>query len=362
MSRSTRNRLLIALTLIAAIALGVIVLALVLRPEPRPRGPALVYQYYGLGDSAIPSQIYRIDIADGALVRLSSGDMQDERPAVSPDGRYLAFQRRPDNTVSGELHIMEIATGHTRLVSDADGSFSNITWSPDGERLAFTRIYGGGIVSIHTIDRDGTDLRPLLPQDVHSSFPVWSPDGTQIAYTARTGEWPGITSYMQVYVLTLADGEPRQIMDLSSTAPVWSPDGRWIAVSAQTFYAEPGQLYLIDAATGDHRHIATPGSISEPVWSPDGTQIAFVSRSSITSDDPDIYVIDANGSDLRRLTFDLPLRPGALVWSPDGAYLAFSSYDGTSGDVHLLDLANGVLRNLTSSPPGTIASSPVWIP
>jgi Tol biopolymer transport system component len=63
-----------------------------------------------------------------------------------------------------------------------------------------------------------------------------------------------------------------------------------------------------------------------PVWSPDGDQVAFVRRQH---DHWEIYVVDADGGNLRRLT-NTPTRPDGTVansvapaWSPDGSYVAF---------------------------------------
>ncbi len=321
----------------------------------RPRGPYVIYQVY-TQDSSTPTQLYMTDVRRGTTQRLSDGTTSDERPAISPDGRFLAFQRREPTALGGELHMMEIATRQTRMVSDAPGSFAQIVWSPDGEELAFTRIYGGGVVAVFLMDADGGNLRPLLDETLYHNYPTYSPDGGKIAFSARTGTWPGITDFMQGHSIT-RDGQVRRVMELSSTAPVWSPDGRFILLSAQLFYGDPGQVYVIDRENGESQLLRVPGNVSEAIWSPDGSQIAFIAHLGQLAD---VRVMDSNGQNQRSLKNDPNLIPAQITWSPDGSQIAFYGLVHEQGDIYLLNPATTELRNLTNNPPGIYASSPIW--
>jgi Tol biopolymer transport system component len=330
----------------------------------RPRGPYIVYQVSERGSHTTPAQIYMTDIRRSTTQKLSVGTTWDERPAVSPDGRHIAYQRRESTDFDqGALYIMEIATRRARLVLDTGGGFSNQVWSPDGRQLAFAWRSGDGEIGIHIVDVTGDNLRTLFPADLRATFPAWSSDGSQIAFSARTGQWVGITDFNQGYVTSLESGETRQIMSMASNAPVWSPGGRYIALSAWLQYADSGNIYIIDTQTDETRQLTRDLSTGELTWSPDGSRIVFVARSRARRHDrnaADLYVIDADGGNLRRLTVDLPMPPFQLTWSPDGEYLAYYSYDDDSGDVYLLHIASGGIRNLTNMPPGHYASSPGW--
>ena len=85
------------------------------------------------------------------------------------------------------------------------------------------------------------------------------------------------------------------------------------------------EIYVMDADGNNLRNLTNnPGSDESPSWSPDGQKIAFQS-------DPDggknfeIYVMDADGNNLRNLT-NHPAWDGAPSWSPDGQRIAFVSY------------------------------------
>lgn len=139
------------------------------------------------------------------------------------------------------------------------------------------------------------------------------------------------------------DGDPDIYLRLSNGAnvklthnrvgdfdAVWSPDGsRLVFVRA---VGSGSALFVMDADGTDVRRLTTPvrtpdgrrSSDQAPAWSPDGRRIAFVSDR--TGGEPEVFRVDADGSDLRRLT-----RTAAHVsdhnptWSPDGRWIWFDS-------------------------------------
>jgi TolB protein len=92
----------------------------------------------------------------------------------------------------------------------------------------------------------------------------------------------------------------------------------------------------------------------QPVWSPDGKKIAFVSTRDATKDSSNIWVVNADGSNLRQFTYrgknDYP------TWSPDGTKLAFQS----NGLIWEIELATSTFTPLTSS--GRNWYAPDWHP
>jgi len=98
-----------------------------------------------------------------------------------------------------------------------------------------------------------------------------------------------------------------------------------------------------------------PGNDLDPQPSPDGARIIFQSN---RDGNPEIYVIDANGSNPRRLTEHLGY-DGEPTWSPDGAQIAFVSDRGGVYDLWVMDADGGNLRQLTS---GAYAFTPAWSP
>jgi hypothetical protein len=91
---------------------------------------------------------------------------------------------------------------------------------------------------------------------------------------------------------------------------------------------------------------------SEPVWSPDGTKIAFARYN--TNNFSDIFVMNADGSDQRRLTQSRKdLSP---TWSPDGTKIAFARYNNNTGDIFVMNADGSDQRAVASG------SGPAWSP
>jgi TolB protein len=149
-----------------------------------------------------------------------------------------------------------------------------------------------------------------------------------------------------VYVQSLRDGSRRAVAAFkgSNSAPAWSPDGKRLAV---TLTRDAGsQIYLIDADGSGLTRLTRSGAIdTEPVWSPDGQWIYFTSD---RGGSPQIYRVASSGGDARRITFEGTYNVSPDV-SPDGRYLAYIQRDGGRFRVVLHELASNQVRALTDS-------------
>jgi TolB protein len=141
--------------------------------------------------------------------------------------------------------------------------------------------------------------------------------------------------------------------------PSWSPDGRRLAfvdgTAATGRNAGEGDIAVIDADGSDLHRITGVGTDTQPAWSPDGTRIAFVRFASGSSD---IYVIRPDGSGLHRLTHMGSMRP---AWSPDGRWIAFTAPLPSRGNPHVFVMrADGArVRQLAH---GVEEYDPAWSP
>ena len=184
----------------------------------------------------------------GALILVSAGtaSAQQGRAAGDKDSMLAFVSERDGNS---EIYVMNVdGTGLLRLTNDA-GRDTDPAWSPDGKRIAFASDRAGSS-DIYVMNADGSNL-VRRTQTGSSEAPAWSPDGSKIAFSSlRDGQFG-------IYVMSV--------------------DGDW---------ANPTRV-------GYDR-----GWNAHPAWSPDGGQIAFVSDWRAFDFLFDVYVMNADGSNI----------------------------------------------------------------
>ena len=129
-----------------------------------------------------------------------------------------------------------------------------------------------------------------------------------------------------------------------------SPDGGQLA------YADAsGEIVVVNLQSGEKIILTTGFQDANPVWSPDGTQIAF----GRVTDGSQIFVMDANGTNLRSITPVGNAQPGG--WSPDStSFLYWTQVDGPTNLIHLVNVSSGAVTDLFSVQ--TSGPSPVFSP
>ncbi len=206
------------------------------------------------------------------------------RPPVSttPDGRLVAFARRgrlPSGSLMYDLHLADTRTNVTRRLT-FEGRVSSPALSPDGRRVAFVRNEEGGAAIFLADTATGHFSRVTESSpDRQVSHLRWHPSQNRIAYYVfdETGQ-------RRIEAVSLDDGAIVQITDGSEDdrAPVWSPDGRQIGFTS--LRDQVPNIFVADVESGSVRrvtHLATGASLTD--WStgrePGGDMIAIVAHS-----------------------------------------------------------------------------------
>ena len=241
--------------------------------------------------------VYSMRRDGGDVRRLTTGSAVDRHPSLSPSGQRIAFLR--GDFAQDDLYVMRSdGTGVHRLTR-FEGGVESPAWSPNG-----------GLIAFSAYERQGS-------QSKGSDIYTVRPDGTHLHRITRLG---------------------------NATGPSWSPDGRKLVFS-RVKYAD---LWLVRADGSSLRRLTrAPRNVgyTNPSWSPDGMRIAFVRRDDSTGD---LFVVDADGSHVRRLVTDGDCRSPA--WSPDGKRIFFSARLGGSPDLYSIGANGGGPRALLRSP------------
>jgi uncharacterized repeat protein (TIGR01451 family) len=289
-------------------------------------------------------KLARVLLAAGAAWLLAGYlPVADTAVAAFPGGNgAIAYECFHQDVGQDICTINADGTGQAQLTSDGHDGLP--AWSPDGNQIAFDCSSG-----ICVMDADGSNQKLLAK---NGDAPAWSPDASRIAFDC------GGICVMD------ADGSNRTQLTSGFDAGLsWSPDGSKIAFS-ENLEPAGSDLYVMNEDGSGLTPLTNAGASNNPPenrmpdWSPDGTEIAFSSTRDVSPPSfGEIYVMNADGSGVTRLTFggtNSALNPS---WSPDGTKIAFWSDRVTGGEIDVMNADGSALTTLTT--PGT---NPDWQP
>ena len=275
-------------------------------------------------------------------------------PAISPDGRWVAYAVREtnwtDNTYETEVWLADTrVAGSGRQLTNAAKSSTQPAFSADGKWVAFisdrtdTR-------QLYRLSLDGGEAEALTSGTEGVTAFAWAPDGMRIAYTMTDAVTPAMKERTEKYgEYTHEDHDARMaqlhVLDLRAKTSraltagafvvgsfAWSPDGARLAfdhrVNSDAGMSGTADISLVDAASGQVTPLVTQaGPDTNPKWSPDGRQIAFESAMAKTFyffENSVVAVVPAGGGTPQALTTRFDENPSLVAWTPSGIYFSAS--------------------------------------
>jgi Tol biopolymer transport system component len=226
------------------------------QPAVSPDGRRIAFQrlaYSGEPQPGQPQDLSYLAVTGlrGERVRLLAEPAAD--PAWSPSGRWIAFSRD-----DGLYRIRADGRGLRRLVT---GSAVQVDWSMRGV-LVFTRLREtrrGFRTDLYSVRPDGSGLRRLT-RSGGARYPSWSPDGRSLAYTRVIfGQREAVSLRI---VVRMRGHRPRRIAN--GVAPTWSPDGTQLA------FLRRGGVWTVEVEDQQQRRLYRPrdGGIESLTWRP----------------------------------------------------------------------------------------------
>ena len=277
---------------------------------------------------------------------------EHDRSALGSKFVFVSSRDMPtaSSFISLELYASNgDGTNPTRLTNNAFSEYFP-TWSPNGHEIAFESNELNAPLNIrdlYIMRDDGTERRFLTP----GSAATWSHNGQQLAFHAAASLAPGDTD---IFVID-ADGTGRTNLTNHAgqdTDADWSPNGRKILFTSRRINGKTQNIYVMNADGSDVTRLSfnATGEDAAPDWSPNGQRIAFARRGVPEHQRYEIYTMNADGTDVTRLTFNA-VPDATPSWSPDGKQIAWHSGGSGEPQIHIMN-ADGSDQHQVTMPPG----------
>ena len=272
-------------------------------------------------------------------------------PAEKPEKGIIVFQSRLDGF--WQICSLDLSSGaRTRLTrSTADDITPSV--SPDGSWIVFQSSRSGS-ADIWWMRADGSGVERLTDPGFECFDPCWSGDGSFILYSSRR------SGRENIFAMDLSTRRERQLTDSfwSSILPSMAFDDSAIVFARSKLGWD---IYRMNGDGSNVKALTAKGGNCRPDWSPDGKRIAYVS--DVADGKGDVWTMDADGGNKRRVTPGDDSYDYNPAWSPDGLWIVFETARGSKDgpwSLALIPATGGTPILLT--PSGADDRFPDWAP
>jgi tricorn protease len=349
----------------------------------------------------------------GAAHPLTTGPGVKTEPAISPDGRWIAFTGTYEGNT--DVYVMPASGGQPKRLTFHPGADNVVGWTPDSKAVLFrsARNSYSRFTRLYTVSLDaGLPHELPLPEGVMGAF---SPDGKQIAYVPAwawgpTTAWKryrgGLTA--RIWIARLSDSHVEEIPRENSNDfnPIWigdkvyflsdrsgpvtlfvyntktkkvdpvlanpAGDVKWASAAGGVIvYEKLGSLHKLDLASDKSSELkfAVAGDLPSlrPHYekvadriqnfgiSPTGVRAVFEARG-------EILTVPAERGDIRDLTNTVGAAERDPAWSPDGHWIAYFSDESGEYALHLRSQDGTELKKFSLGDPPSFFYAPTWAP
>jgi dipeptidyl aminopeptidase/acylaminoacyl peptidase len=292
-------------------------------PMPSPDGSFVIVgvtTYEGERDEA-RERLHLVPLTGDRVPRpLTSPDVSSSQPTLSPDGRRLAFLRKPKDGAPPQLHVMPLDGGEARRLTDLPLGASDPRWLPDGSAIVVSaslyrgslepeatrrvheertkagdrphvtedRVYrfwdrwltDGEVQHLFLVDAETGTARDLTPaserwfdlMDPDGDYDI-APDGKEVAFAANATSPPYMLLRSGIFTVRLAAAGDATCITPENPGedrrPRYSPDGRWLVYGKKcdpTNYADRVRIVRVNRATGEHVTLTEGWDLSPSAW------------------------------------------------------------------------------------------------